>query len=201
MDYRRYGDFQVSDYVGSLVGIALLFIFAATSFVVDLQIFFVIFPLSYALFWLWSISSKLCERFIISANMLTIKGRKAQTIVLPEELTIVVAYADVRPPFAMRTAAGNETHILKNKYSVSLLHRTPTPLVIEAIHRGFIQKYTNSSVEDSVGTWLIYSFVDDASLLHEIIHHRTCNVIVPESLTLCIPIEIDNSIVYVDKGH
>jgi len=203
MKNRRLGEFRFCDYCVSWIAIALLLLFCISSIVLDLSFLFVIFPTVYAVVWLGVILVPHREQFVMSGDSVTVfSGKKKQTICLPSELTLVLSYADVCPPFAMRTAVGNQTHILKDKFAVSILQKMTVEVALEALHRNRIQKYTTSRIQTVFDDYrYIYSFVCNQSLFDELIANRKCLLIIPESLSEVISFDPNIVNVYIDEGY
>ena len=157
----------------------------------------------YAAIWLGIIVVSNCEQFVISGDSITaFLGKKAKTFSLPSELTLVVSYADVCPPFAMRTAVGNQTHILKDKFAISILQKMPVEVALEILHRNRVHKYTTSSIRAVFDDCrYIYSFVCTQYLFDELIANRKCLLIIPESLLGGISFDPSLVNVHIDTGH
>ena len=202
MEYYRYGKFRHGDYCISWVGIAVLLFFSIGSIMLKLSFLFVVFPLVYAVVWLWVILAPHREKFIMCDHSITVLlGKKTRTIILPSELTLVVSYADVCPPLTLRTAIENQTHILKDKYAVSILQKMPLDVAIEALHRNQIHNYTTSIVQRVFDDYrYIYGFVCNQSQIDRLIANQNCLLIIPESLQE--KISVDQSIVdvHIDSG-
>lgn len=114
----------------------------------------------------------------------------------------VVSYADICPPLAVRTVVGNQTHILKDKFAVSILKEMPAEVALEILHRNRAQKYTNSNIQTVFDDYrYIYSFVCDQSLFDELIANRECLLIIPESLIGVISFDQNTINVRIDSGH
>jgi hypothetical protein len=203
MKNRRLGKFRFRDYCISWISIVLLLLFSIASSVLELPLLCVIFPLVYAMIWFVAILVPHCEQFSISSDSITVFfGRDIKTICLPSELTIVVSYADVCPPLTMRTAVGNETHILKNKFAVSILQGISVNVALETLHRNRVQKYTSSSIRTAFDDYhYIYSFVCNQSLFDTLIAGRKCLLIVPESLSKIISFESSIENMTIDYGY
>ncbi len=183
MMYKRYGDFRASDYIGSWIGIMLLFVFSMICLLFDLYIYAII-PVAYALIWLATIVMPRNERFTLEGNSIIVtKGKVTKNILIPEKITAVISYADVCPPFARRTALGNETHILKDKYAVTILSDLPLDVTIKKLHSNFIRKYTTSTIKACFEEFsYVYSFVCCEELMIRLMYERQCQIIVPQSL-------------------
>ena len=203
MKNRRLGKFRFRDYCISWISIALLLLFSVASFVLELPFMLAIFPSVYAIIWIGAILVPHCEQFSISGDSITVfRGGKTEIIPLPAELTLIVSYADVCPPFTMRTAVGNETHILKDKFAVSILQKMPVEVALEGLHRNHIKKYTTSSIRTVFDDYrYIYGFVCDQFLLDALTANRKYLLIVPESLSKAISFQSGIENVYIDLGY
>ena len=201
--YHRWGKFRFSDYCVSWIAIVILLFFSIGSVILELSFLYVVFPLVYAIIWLWSILSPHREKFAILDNSITVlRGKKLAKITLPSELTLVVSYADVCPPLTLRTAIGNQTHILKDKYAVSILQKMPLDVVIEALHRNQIQNYTTSTVRRAFDDYrYIYSFVCNQFQMDKLIANQNCLLIIPKSLQEKVSVDQKNVDLHIDfKG-
>lgn len=203
MSNQRYGKFRFSDYIASWNVVAVFLLFSIAGIALDSPLFFIILPAVYAAIRLWAIIAPQYERFILHNDFITVfVGRREQIISLPSRLTLVVSYADICPPLAIRTAVGKQTHILKDKYAVSILHEMPLNVVLEGLHRNNIRRYTSSRIQVVFDDYrYIYSFVCNQTLLDELIANRNCLLVVPESLFGIISINKSTVNVYVDKGY
>lgn len=203
MKNRRLGKFRFHDFCISWISIVLLLLFSIASIVLELSLSFVIFPSVCVIIWLAAILVPHCEQFSISGDSITVYfGRQTKTIQLPAELTLIVSYADVCPPLTIRTAVGNQTHILKDKFAVSILQKMPVELALETLHRNHIKKYTTSRIRTVFDDYrYIYSFVCDQFLLDALIADRKCLLIVPESLSKVMSFESSIENVYIDLGY
>ena len=202
MRNRRLGKFRFGDYFSSWVSIVILLFFSTASIMIGLPFLFVIFPSLYAIIWLGVILVPHCEQFSINSDSISVFWfRQTKTIRLPAEFTLIVSYADVCPPLAVHTAIGNQTHILKDKFAISILKKMPVEVALETLHQNRIQKYTTSSIRTVFDDHrYIYSFVCDQFLFDALIDSRKCVLIVPESLSKVIAFESSVDI-YIDSGH
>lgn len=204
MKNRRLGKFRFSDYILSLISIVLLFFFSVAGILLKQSALLCLFPAICAVIRLVKILIPQCEQFILNHDSITVfLFKRIQTISLPDELTLIVSYADVAPPFAVRTAVGNQTHILKDKYTVSILQKMPKDAALEKLHRNGIKKYTAERIKTVFdASCYIYSFVLCSRELPDVlITDRKCLLIVPESLSDVISFKTDNENVYIDKGY
>ena len=199
----RYGKFRVKDYCISWFAIALLLLYAIASVIFNVSLVFSIVSMAYAIVWLCVILSPHREQFTLSNDVITtFHGKKIHKIILPSELVLVVSYVDICPPFAVHTAIGNRTHILKDKYAISILRKMSLDTVLEGVHRGYVQKYTTSSIRNVFdGDRHLYSCVCNETLIKELITGRECLLIIPESLRNEISIDISAVDVFVDVGY
>ena len=203
MRNRRLGKFRFGDYFSSWVSVVILLLFSTASIMLELPFLFVIFPSLYAIIWLGVILVPHCEQFSINSDSISVFwGRQTKTIHLPSEFTLIVSYADVCPPLTIRTAYGNQTHILKDRFAVSILQKMPVEFALETLHQNRIQKYTTSSIRTVFDDHrYIYSFVCDQFLFDALIDSKKCLLIVPESLSKVIAFELSVENVYIDSGH
>lgn len=200
MKYPRYGKFRVTDYVGSWFGLIILMLFVAASFILKLSAAYIFVPASYSIALIYSICKPNRECFEISNDLIIIeKGNKKRQIKIPSELTLIISYVDICPPLARRNAVGNQTHILRGKYALSIFEKMDMEEVMERVHRNYIQRYTTSTIKSAFEEYrYIYSFVCNETLLNEIIQNRECNLLIPKSLFEKISWENGNIKIFVD---
>ena len=148
MKNYRYGEFNPRDYCVSWIAIVVFLLFSIGSIVLKLSFLFAVFPLICAIIRMWIILAPHREKFILYDNSIIVFFcKQTRRLSLPAELTLVVSYADVCPPLTLRTAIGNQTHILKGKFAVSILQKMPLDVAVETLHRNQIRKYTTSIVQ------------------------------------------------------
>ena len=203
MRNRRLGKFRFGDYYSSWVAIVMMLLYSTASIILELSPLFVFFPLLCVIIRLVAIFVPHCERFTINGDSISVfRGRQTETIRLPEELTLIVSYADVCPPLTIRTAVGNQTHILKDKFAVSILKKMRLEDTLELLHRNCMRKYTISSIRNAFDEHCIYySFVCNRFLLDALIDNKKCLLIVPQSLSMVVPFESMFENVHIDQGH
>ena len=203
MRFRRLGNFKFGDYLISWISMVIMLLFSTVSIVLELPLWLVIIPLVYVIIWLAVILVPHCEQFSINSSTIYVFwGQAEKTIVLPNELTLILSYADVCPPLAVLTPFGKETHILKDKVFVSILQNMPANYILDALHRSRIQKHTASSIRRIFNDYyIIYSFVCDQFLFDALTDNRRCSVIVPESLSKVLSFDYIAENVYIDYGH
>ncbi len=203
MKYYRYGKFRFRDYCVSWIVIVVLMIYSISSSILGLSRFFTILPMIYAMVRLCAILVPQLERFILNNDSITVfRYKKAHTIQLPLKPTIIVSYVDICPPLAIRTAGGNQTHILKDKYAVSILQNTPLDIVLEKLHRNYVRKYTTSRIQMVFDECdFIYSFVCNQSLLDTLVNNRKCILVIPGSLSDKFHVDSNTVNIHIDpKG-
>lgn len=203
MRYKRLGKFRFADYYLSWISIAILIFFSIATIRVGLHFLYALFSLSYATIWLGVILYPHCEQFSINDNSISVfRGRQIKKIRLPEEITLILSYADVCPPLTVRTAFGRQSHILKGRFAISILQKMPVEDALQTLHQNYIQKYTTSSVRAAFDDYLyIYSFVCDQFLFDALVDSKKCLLIIPESLSKAITFESRVENVYIDTGH
>ncbi len=184
MEYKRYGQFRISDYWSSWISIACLLIFSFAGGIVDMPLYLSIFAAVYALVWFLTICLPHCEKYRISPK--TIEARKWMTkdiIVIPDEIILVVSPVDISPPFTRRTAIGNTTHILSSKLAITILRNMPVDTLLMDLHRNRIRKYTTSIIQMSIAPHnLVYSFVYEKNVFEHLLSNAKCRIVVPRSL-------------------
>ena len=205
MKFNRYGSFQFSDFYSSWLGISILLLFSIAGFWIKSNIVLNVFPIVYAIVWLTVILLPFREKFEIKEDSITvIKGRRKHSIDIPSKITIIVSDVDICPPFAVRTAFRNNTHVLKNKYAITILKYTEIEDVLEVLHRNHVQYYTSSMIEYMFSNHqFIYSFVCNQNLFEYVVYNRDSLIIMPESHAnnICFDTQKHHSaLVYVDKN-
>ena len=202
MKNYRFGKFRFGDYLMSWVSIVLLLFFSVASIIFELSPLFIFFPAIFAGIWFLIILLPQFEKFVIDDNSIVIERfRKKETIILPYNVILIVSYADICPPLAIRTVGGNETHILKNKIAISILYDMPIDDVLVNLHKNFLSKYTSSTIQMVFNNnQFIYSFVYDQFMFNKLITNRNCKLIIPESLLHKFDIDLCKNF-YVDVGY
>lgn len=199
---RRFGSFRFSDYWGSWIACLLYFGMVIAFIAVDLYVFFVVLPLIFCLIRIWTIISPHFEWFALNDKEIVVsKFKKEKTIPLSDKLTVILSYADVCPPLSIHLDHNNQTHILKDKISVSILQEMPIEFALNSLHKtAYSRKYTMSSVEHCFDAYrFVYSFVFDTASFARLLDGRECLVIIPESLVGKLFLDFDTSKYYIDK--
>lgn len=190
MKYRRYGKFNVSDYLLSWVAVGIWLCCAIMIKIFDFHWLYLCLSCVYGIATLWCIFSPHRESFFINKDcIVSTIGNKKREIKLPAEIIIVVSPADICPPFATRTAISKSTHILKGKYAVTLLSQITMEDVINSLHDPWIGEYTTSMMEPIFEPHFLYSFVCNRDLLEKVIAGRKYSIIVPSALLDIIDFE------------
>ena len=144
---KRYGKFNYKDFVGSYIVIAIMLLFTIISLFLELNIYICLVWLIDPIFRIYFISKPFRESFKLSENRIIIyKGKKEiERIILPNQYSLIVSYVDIKPTlFSYRTPIGNETHILKNKYAVSIIQNASIEEIEAA---GLSAYYTDHGVD------------------------------------------------------
>ena len=187
MKKYRYGEFKIRDcYIPFLIATICL-ITAFLGFILD--VIHVLMPLAFAcaliaIIHIITILISYKEQFILNTDhVVSIKGRKVKKIDIPFEATLVISYADICPPLAKRNFYSNNTHIIKDRYAVTILRKMPTDNVLADLHKNRVKMYTTSMLASIfAGYRYIYCFVCDQDDLEHLITNRKCSLIIPESL-------------------
>ena len=203
MRYRRYGEFRVGDYLGSWFGIAVLLVLAIASVLLRVSIWYVFIPIVFSIVWLVFILVPNFECFVLHKDSITaFLGKRRRVIAIPRKVTLVISSADICPPFAIRTACGKQTHVLKNRYAVSILYEMPLEATLEVLHKNYVQEYTTSMIKAYFEEYrYIYSFVCNQELLKALMVGREGILIIPESLQGELTLNSELWKIYIDMGH
>ena len=178
----RYGRFRFFDYTGSWIAILICVCMATLSLLVNLYwgalVWFII-PIPHLL----CIILPHFERYEFKDGEIcarTLLGEKK--ITLPEEVTLVISYADIAPPLAVRTYA-NTTHILREKYWVSILIKSDASKLDDSLSQNrLVTKFVSTHVGLSVPEHMqIYGFVLDFEIVLQL-KDKAYNVLIPKSL-------------------
>ena len=204
MKYKRYGKFRFYDYISTWLVIIFLLVLVVTAFLINAQFYLLFFPLLLILSMVWSVYRPNSEHFLIYGNNISImQGRNKRTVSIPNEITLVVSYADICPPFAKHIGCyGNQIYMLKGRYAISILQNIPLKTVFERLHQNYTQKYTNTTVEECFEKHLyVYSFVGDQELLDNLISKYNCQIIIPETLLNKVSVDLRQENIHVDAGY
>lgn len=201
MEYYRYGKFRFGDYWGSWE-VILIFIFGSIAcFMFGDSIILSIYPIICAVVRLSSILLPNRERFSIDGDIITIKiGKKIRQKTIPKDAVLVISQVDIRPPLSGRSAVEKQTHILKDKYAVSILQNMSLESALHYLHLDYAQEYTTSMIEDHFVYRCLYSFVFDEDLLNRLLYDKEYLVIIPESLADKVSIDRQKVKTYIDVG-
>ncbi len=200
MKHYRYGKFQISDYIGSWCIVILYWILAFGCIIAELPFGYTCVPIIFSIIRIYSIIRPYKEQFEIKEDIIVVKnGKKETKKTLHKEMVLIISYVDTCPLFVKRTAIGNETHILKDRYAVSIIQKMPLEDIIERLHRNYVKKYTTSTIKDFFEEYnYIYSFVTDEKMLEELLFNRKCVLVIPKSLVDKVEIKATEVEVYID---
>lgn len=204
MAYSRYGKFRFGDYWGSWLAIIVYLTLVAMPVKLDISIWYCFVPAACAVVRLWAIIARNCERFAIGEDSITVsKWGKKQVIALPTQLTLVISYADICPSLATQSAFGRKTHVLKDKYAISIIRKMPLHCALARLHGFYMRKWwTTSGIQDIFQEYtFFYSFVCSQTLLEKLLANRDCLLIVPESLSEKVSVDSGKANVYMDMGN
>ena len=203
MKHKRYGKFRFSDYISGWIAILITLGLTIAGILTDIKIYLLVCPILVLISMAWSIYKLNSESFSISGDEIIItRGKKEEKIFIPLNPTLIVSYADVCPPLAKRISYGLPTYMLKGRYAISILNNMPLETAMEKLHKNYVRKYANSTVEEVFnGQLFVYSFVGNQQILDELLNNRNCQIIIPQSLLNKIPIDTQQSNVYVDNGY
>lgn len=199
--YKRYGNFRIADYKASWMALSMMIVFIVAGLMLKLSVIYIVVPILYSVAIIYTIWNPNRERFEIIEDLINVKkGKKEKEIKIPKEVSIVFSPVDICPPFSVRTAVGSSTHILKDKYAVSILVKMDIEEIIEKVHAGFIKKYTTSTIRNAFDEYkYVYSFVCDNVLLNQLLRERKANILIPKSIFDKIMLENKDLEIYVDS--
>lgn len=174
----RYGKPQIKDCKHSLLQIVILFIAgiiaisygnewhgAAFITVSVLTFLYILFP--YA------------EWYYIESNTIHVKKLgKEYSINIPADSVLVISLADVHELF------GHQSFLLSEKYAVSIIDKLPIQTVIDGLFDGYSSqyRYTNSTIERTLSSNFVYSFVFDKNDLERVLTDSKCDIVIPKSI-------------------
>ena len=197
---KRYGKFRFRDYTYLWIVGVVLILFSIMLVIFRLNLLLVIFPIVYSVTLMLSIIIPNSEEFCIQNRILTMKKiGTTRNVTLPENITLVISLADISPPFANRLGVNRQTHILNDKYTISILQDVNLDQWNNKAHKNYVKQYTDSVVRLLFDDYrYIYSCVCDNELIDYFINNHNCLVIVPNSLKdkINLPSNIN---VYIDN--
>lgn len=198
--HKRYGKFEIADYNVSWMTLGLMIVFIVTCMMMKLPVVYMAVPILYSVALIYSIWNPNRECFEIIDGIIHVKkGKKEKKIKIPKELSLIISPVDICPPLSVRTAVGNETHILKGKYAVSILMKMDMGEIIEKVHRGYIKRYTTSTIKNAFEEYkYFYSFVCDDVLLNEFLRERKANILIPKSMFDKVVFEKNDLEIFID---
>lgn len=206
--YFRYGKYQMSDHATTFFGAIILTIAGVTCLSKDiLPAIYPILAFTISFFMVMSTFKSCRERFMITQESITvINGRHSREISLPIRPLVVISYASAQPSYAASSPISLElgTSILPDRYMVSILQNMPLAAALDMLHKGYVKRYTNVSIENQFHYRVLYSFVSDAALLDRFLENRDCLVVVPESVYqefAEVIMKNQKAGLYIDKGY
>jgi len=203
MEYRRYGKMSFSDYTISWIAIIIFLFIAVIGLVLESSFSVVIISVICASIRLLAIYLPNQESFTVENGIITAKNKllkKEKIIEMPSELTLVLSLADICPPFTIRTAVEKQTHILKNKYAVTIMKRMPFEYVIDRLHQNRIREHSMSTIQRVFDEYqILYSCVCEPDVLDCIMQGRDCFIIVPDYLAKEVTVNNTKATVHIDE--
>ena len=203
MEHPRYGKLKFQDFTIFWWLLAGCVFFAIGLVYVD-ELFLVPVPIIWAIVLIWAIISPNIESFSVSNEYITArKGNQSKNILLPEEILIILAHADISPPLTVATALRNPTNMLKGKYSFSVLQGMTAKEAINQIHKSYVRIYKTSVIRGSIDEfYYLYDFVCSETVIKEIIMKRRCQIVIPASIWEHLPFILPDDVeVFVDTNY
>ena len=203
MELHRYGKFRLVDHLFLFMVMLLMFVLGYMSFYFRVGSFYGVGFIIMGFYILLSIIKPHSERFIVQDNTILIRqGRRNRLITIPEEPTLIVTYSDVLTPIGKRIGEARGAHMLKGRYSITILQKSLLVDVLNSLHRKYVFRYTNSMIEMMYeGRGFIYSFVCNQALLEKLVSGRKCLLIIPASLVDQISLDSIDAYSYIDEGY
>lgn len=201
MKKYRYGKFKIRDHLIIFIIVIYLLFLSVIGVVFDSPLCLAFVPLVYAIIELLVVYLPFKEQFAINETCIDVyKGKKKDTIPIPNELILIISPFDVCPLLATRTAIQKQTYVLKDRCSVSILTGVYLDEALRLLHCNHIKQYTSSNIKAIFNDWrYIYNFVLDSSdMLKKIITDRKCTLIIPKSMLNKIRVDDYSIDVYVD---
>ena len=202
--YKRYGKFQMADYIFLWIAIVIFtgmgivgllvfpfnfynLILISTPFLADIVI-------------VCDICNPHRECFeIVDGTIVAQKGRKKTLKKIPEEVTLVIGYANNGRSFVPGKTNG--------KYALSIFRNMDMKKVLKRIDRLILVRracppYVMFSVTEVIEEYqFIYSFICEKTLLQETICKMKGNLLMPKSLADEISIKNQMITVYMDPRY
>ena len=146
--------------------------------------------------WIIRIFYPYIEKFQINNNkIIIIKFKKRREITIPKNSTVIISYTDIRYSMEIQSI------VLKDKLSVCIVEEETHESILLRLHKKFVYKYSNSTIESSFKNSFVYSFVYNEELLETLLHNDINTIIVPESLANAIDTSKFSAQVFVDIGY
>ena len=199
-DYQfRYGRFQASNHIVSLIGVTVMLAVGIYGMVRPNSLLLV------SIGWFLMASFLLLitvfpyfEKFSIKKDQIkTIKLWKKDKVNIPERVVIIVSPAHIAPLNSIQSVE------LKGVPALSIVLPEKPEQLLETIHgKDQHGRYTNISIERRLEWKFIYSFAMTEELLDKILSlYDVEKIIVPESLSEKLAIDRQRYDVFIDKGY
>ena len=91
---------------------------------------------------------------------------------------LVISLADVHELF------GHQSFLISEKYAISIIDKLPIQTVIDGLFDGYSSqyRYTNSTIERTLSSNFVYSFVFDKNDLERVLTDSKCDIVIPKSI-------------------
>ena len=209
--YKRYGKFQIADYRNqcfefiAIGTVSVIYVICMVFLPIDRILFICLLPAIIRLmaiaYFIWN-SSRECFD-IVDDTIIVQKGKMKVLKKLPEELTLIISYADVCESVYVLSPTMPEDWIpyaLKGKYGLSIFKSMDMEDVIKRVRGNKLRRNTMNTIKAAFDEYqFIYSFVCDEVLLNGICRNRKANLLLPKSLADNISINNQMVTVYIDS--
>ena len=186
---RRYGQFNINNYILYIILSSLMFLGGLFSLVLTEAKWIGIFVMIVSIFWVIEILLPYCETFSIHTDEITVRvGNRERYIQLPKKLIIVISLMDIREKM------GNQSYVLNGKYSLTLLENLSAEDFVQRYRATKASKYTASVLEEKFTNYFLYSFVYDPFVMKQILDGCQCTIILPKSIADVLGDDIDDTL-------
>lgn len=208
--YKRYGVFRITDYRNQCfeliaIGTALaIYVMCMLVLPLDRMLLICLLPAVIRViataYFIWN-SSRECFD-IVDDTIIVQKGKMKYLKKIPEELTLIISYADVCESGYVIPMGMPEKwmpYAMEGKYGLSIFKSMDMKEVIKRVHSHDIGRDTMNTIKAAFEEHqFIYSFVYEEALLKEIARNRKVNLLMPKSLLDEVQINLQIGTIYID---
>ena len=185
MKNYRYGKIPLFNYLKIMLFPFVISILIIVCCVVAESPFWYALPfLCISVFYVASILHRTREQFLITdEEIIVYNGRKERIIPLPQQMLIIVSYAEILPSWESYSVHIDKKFVLKNSFAITILQSITKDETIELLKKSLIKEHTTRTLENVFyGYRYVYSFVFDDFLLDKLIANKNAEILVSQSL-------------------